>query len=96
MRQVLYILLLCTISCQQVQTQESSDSNYVTSIVPKIKHYDKEPMYFLRLTQSSCVFEVLVNSITHLKKHIKLINYDRYNFTRKKPIHLFVNILNKF
>ncbi|WP_148639346.1 hypothetical protein [Aquimarina longa] len=61
MRQVLYILLLCTISCQQVQTQESSDSNYVTSIVPKIKQYDKEPMYFLRLTQSSCVFEVLVN-----------------------------------
>ncbi|WP_062059438.1 hypothetical protein [Aquimarina longa] len=75
---ILYICLLSIVSCAQKQTtktttvnptpssmthQEITAATIVDTIAAQIQHYDKEPMYFLRLTQSSCVFEVLVNDI---------------------------------
>ncbi len=35
--------------------------NFVDSVVSQIKHYDKEPMYFIRPLQNNCVYELLVN-----------------------------------
>ncbi|MBO0593975.1 hypothetical protein I2486_21455 [Cellulophaga sp. E16_2] len=37
--------------------------NYVDRMFEKVKHYDKEPQYFIRPTQNNCLFEILVNDI---------------------------------
>ncbi len=41
--------------------QEINASNFVSKIVENVKHYEKEPMYFMRPIQNNCVFELLVN-----------------------------------
>ncbi len=44
--------------------QESKDitvDNFVEKVVSQIKHYEKEPMYFIRPLQNNCVYELLVN-----------------------------------
>ncbi|WP_062059441.1 hypothetical protein [Aquimarina longa] len=69
MRQVLYIVCIVLFSSCYAQHKETNAiphqnitaATIVDTIAAQIQHYDKEPMYFLRLTQSSCVFEVLVN-----------------------------------
>ena len=40
-----------------------TSNNIVEKITAKVKHYKKEPRYFIRPTQTNCVFEVFVNGI---------------------------------
>ena len=42
-------------------TQEFNLDTYVDSIAAQVKHYPKEPMYYLRINQLNCIYEVLVN-----------------------------------
>ena len=38
-----------------------NSDNFVEELHKKVKHFDKEPRYFIRPTQTNCVFEVFVN-----------------------------------
>lgn len=42
-------------------TQEFNLDTYVDSIAAQVKHYPKEPMYYLRINQLNCIYEILVN-----------------------------------
>ncbi|WP_298503531.1 hypothetical protein [uncultured Maribacter sp.] len=44
-------------------------SNFVDRVYSEVKHYDKEPRYFIRPTQSNCLFEILVNDILVHKEY---------------------------
>ncbi|MDO6855307.1 hypothetical protein Q4599_17125, partial [Cellulophaga lytica] len=60
-----YFLLLT--SCAQntkkdtKMTHEFNLDTYVDSIAAQVKHYPKEPMYYLRINQLNCIYEILVN-----------------------------------
>ncbi|WP_282055639.1 hypothetical protein [Maribacter luteus] len=43
--------------------------NYVDRMFKAVKHYDKEPQYFIRPTQGNCLFEILVNDILVHKEY---------------------------
>ncbi|WP_282057243.1 hypothetical protein [Maribacter luteus] len=43
--------------------------NYVDRMFKAVKHYDKEPRYFIRPVQNNCVFEILVNDILVHKEY---------------------------
>ncbi len=51
----------------QVQTPVSEKykditaDNFINRMLKEVKHYDKEPRYFIRPVQNNCVFEVLIN-----------------------------------
>ncbi|WP_438711100.1 hypothetical protein ACSTS3_21530 [Aquimarina muelleri] len=52
--------------------KESNDitaDNFVEKVVSQIKHYDKEPMYFIRPLQNNCVYELLVNDFPVYKDY---------------------------
>ncbi|KGK30612.1 hypothetical protein [Cellulophaga sp. E6(2014)] len=42
-------------------TKNFNLDQYVDSIAAKVKHYPQEPMYYLRINQLNCIYEVLVN-----------------------------------
>ena len=43
--------------------------NYVSSIISKMKKYDKHVKYFIRPVQTNCIFEVLINDIPIYKEY---------------------------
>tara|TARA_R110001583_G_scaffold19513_5_gene76348 strand:+ start:1504 stop:2547 length:1044 start_codon:yes stop_codon:yes gene_type:complete len=70
------MIVLCSVfSCTQQNKDDNtmlpvSDkfkditaANYVDRMFKAVKHYDKEPRYFIRPVQNNCVFEILVNDI---------------------------------
>ncbi|WP_405246609.1 hypothetical protein [Cellulophaga sp. Asnod2-G02] len=42
-------------------TKNFNLDQYVDSIAAKVKHYPQEPMYYIRINQLNCIYEVLVN-----------------------------------
>jgi hypothetical protein len=51
------------------QSKDITVDNYVDRMVAQVQHYDKEPMYFLRPSQNSCVYEILVNDYPVYKNY---------------------------
>ena len=82
---VILLLAISTLaSCAQQKTNEKKHTsmipypeefdkinaeNYVDKIVSKITKYDKQIKYFVRPTQTNCVFELLVNDIPIYKDY---------------------------
>lgn len=74
------ILILATLfifpSCKEnTKTQKMSDltsENYIATMLKTIKHYDYEPMYYLKYVQNICYSEILVNDIPVNKNFIEL------------------------
>ncbi|WP_158978278.1 hypothetical protein [Cellulophaga sp. L1A9] len=61
---VFLVALLSLFSCAQNKNNITKNFNldqYVDSIAAKVKHYPQEPMYYLRINQLNCIYEVLVN-----------------------------------
>lgn len=44
-------------------------NNFVDRMLAAVKHYDKEPMYFIRPVQNNCVYEILVNDVLMYKDY---------------------------
>ena len=44
-----------------VQNPDINAQNFVSKLTQKVKHYPKEPIYYIRLGKENCVIEVLVN-----------------------------------
>ncbi|MDO6855324.1 hypothetical protein Q4599_17210 [Cellulophaga lytica] len=42
-------------------THKFNLDTYVDSIAAQVKHYPKEPIYYLRINQLNCIYEILVN-----------------------------------
>ncbi|MDO6855354.1 hypothetical protein Q4599_17415, partial [Cellulophaga lytica] len=55
-------------------THEFNLDTYVDSIAAQVKHYPKEPMYYLRINQLNCIYEVLVNDEV-VAKNYSLMQY---------------------
>ncbi|MDI9309581.1 MAG: hypothetical protein QM535_05150, partial [Limnohabitans sp.] len=57
-----------------VMNPEINAKNYVAKMIEKVKHYDKEPLYYIRIGKANCLVEVLVNDrLVHY-------NYELSNF----------------
>ncbi|WP_409417822.1 hypothetical protein [Flavobacterium sp. PS2] len=44
-----------------IQYPEINANNFEQKLVASVKHYEKEPLYYMRINKSNCVVEVLVN-----------------------------------
>ncbi|WP_409417821.1 hypothetical protein [Flavobacterium sp. PS2] len=44
-----------------IQYPEINANNFEQKLAASVKHYEKEPMYYMRINKSNCVVEVLVN-----------------------------------
>ncbi|MFD2908234.1 hypothetical protein ACFSX9_05750 [Flavobacterium ardleyense] len=44
-----------------MQNPDINSKNFVSKLTKKVKHYPKEPIYYIRLGKANCVIEVLVN-----------------------------------
>ena len=44
-----------------MQNPDINSKNFVSKIFEKVKHYPKEPIYYIRIGKANCVIEVLVN-----------------------------------
>lgn len=61
---ILTALLLTITSCAQniKNTMELlSKQEIIDSIAKQVKHYPKEPMYYLRINQLNCIYDILIN-----------------------------------
>ena len=43
--------------------EEINSENMVAAISAKVKRYDEEPLYYLRIGKENCIIEVLVNDM---------------------------------
>ncbi|WP_445456846.1 hypothetical protein [Flavobacterium sp. HNIBRBA15423] len=46
-----------------MQNPDINNQNFVSKLTKNVKHYPKEPIYYMRLGKSNCVIEVLVNDL---------------------------------
>jgi len=53
---------------------EISASNFEQKLLESVKHYKKEPLYFMRINKLNCIIEVLLNDYP-VHKDYKLSNY---------------------
>ena len=44
-----------------VRNQNITEDNVVEEILKRVKHYEKEPQYFIRPVQNNCTYELLIN-----------------------------------
>ncbi len=49
--------------------EEINSENMVAAISAKIKHFDEEPLYYLRIGKENCIIEVLVNDMPVYKSY---------------------------
>ncbi|WP_259367356.1 hypothetical protein [Cellulophaga baltica] len=49
--------------------EEINSENIVAAITAKIKHFDEEPLYYLRIGKENCIIEVLVNDMPVYKSY---------------------------
>ncbi len=63
------MFLVCFVSCSQKkenlteQNMEITANNIVEKIVQEVKHYPSEPIYYVYVANSLCVYELLVNDL---------------------------------
>ena len=98
---LLYIfLLVCFCACSQKQTNKVSNltsKNYIETIHKTIKHYDYEPIYYLKYVQNICYSEILINDIPVHKNYkeiadgetIAINNYIFKSGTQKVTFRLY-------
>lgn len=55
------------------EAKDITEKNYVDKVVSNIKHYDKEPIYYLRINKQNCLIEVYVNNV-HIYKDFEVSN----------------------
>lgn len=61
------LLFVCFVSCSQKKentkdiNMDITANNIVDKTVEQVKHYSKEPIYYLYASNSLCVYEILVN-----------------------------------
>ena len=70
-------LMVCFGACSQKNNATNSNltsENYVETLLKTIKHYDYEPMYYLRYQQNICYSEILVNDIPVNKNFTELVD----------------------
>ncbi|WP_163408085.1 hypothetical protein [Flavobacterium ajazii] len=70
-----FLLLICLGACSQKSKPRVSNltsENYVETMLKTIKHYDYEPMYYLKYSQNICYSEILVNDIPLNKNYKEL------------------------
>ena len=46
-----------------MQNPEINSQNFISKVIEKVKHYPKEPIYYMRLGKVNCHIEVLVNNM---------------------------------
>ncbi|MFI0430155.1 hypothetical protein [Mariniflexile sp. HMF6888] len=46
-----------------MQNPDINSQNFVSKVLEKVKHYPKEPIYYMRLSKVNCHIEVLVNNM---------------------------------
>jgi len=74
---VLFFVLACAQEKKQaINTQypEISANNFEQKLLNAVKHYDKEPMYYVRINKINCLIEVLINDYP-LHYDYELSNY---------------------
>ncbi|WP_041557810.1 hypothetical protein [Cellulophaga algicola] len=49
--------------------EEINSENMVSAISAKVKHFDEEPLYYLRIGKENCIIEVLVNDMPVYKSY---------------------------
>ena len=57
-----------------MQNPDINAQNFVSKLTEKVKHYPKEPIYYIRLGKENCVIEVLVNDLP-IHEDYELSNY---------------------
>ena len=57
-----------------IQNPDINSQNFVAKLTEKVKHYPKEPIYYMRLAKANCVIEVLVNDYL-VHEDYELSNY---------------------
>lgn len=45
------------------EAKDITETNFVTKISSQIKHYDKEPIYYVRINKQNCLIEVYINDV---------------------------------
>ncbi|MEA9413736.1 hypothetical protein [Flavobacterium sp. PL02] len=87
MKKIVTTLMLATllVACGQekqpintkimnIQYPEINANNFEQKLAASVKHYEKEPMYYMRINKSNCVVEVLVNDY-RMHRDYELSNY---------------------
>ena len=46
-----------------MQNSDINSKNFVSKLTEKVKHYPKEPIYYMRLGKANCVIQVLINDL---------------------------------
>ena len=67
------------------ESKQITKENFVDQIMKQIKHYPKEPVYYLRINKQNCLIEVLVNDV---RRHV---DYELSNYVT--PIKINSSIL---
>ncbi|MFD2908235.1 hypothetical protein ACFSX9_05755 [Flavobacterium ardleyense] len=57
-----------------IQNPDINSKNFVLKLLEKVKHYHKEPIYYMRIGKANCVIEVLVNDYP-IHNDYELSNY---------------------
>ncbi|SDF00866.1 hypothetical protein [Cellulophaga baltica] len=57
------------LASNDINEQEINSENIVAAITAKIKHFDEEPLYYLRIGKENCIIEVLVNDMPVYKSY---------------------------
>ena len=57
-----------------MQNPDINSKNFVSKVLEKVKHYPKEPIYYIRLGKANCLIEVLVNDYP-VHENYELSNY---------------------
>ncbi|MBP2617814.1 hypothetical protein [Chryseobacterium jejuense] len=51
------------------ESKNVNENNYTSKVLESIKHYDKEPVYYLRINKQNCLIEVKINDVVDLKDY---------------------------
>jgi hypothetical protein len=62
------------INTMNTQYPEINSNNFEQRLSNTVKHYDKEPMYYMRINKINCLIEVLIND-SPVHKDYELSNY---------------------
>jgi hypothetical protein len=88
MKKILVTLILSTlfVACGQEKKESTNNkimntqypdinaANFEQKLLESVKHFEQEPMYYMRINKSNCLLEVLVNDYP-IHKDYKLSNY---------------------
>ena len=56
------------------EAKNITESNYVEKLNSQIKHFNEEPIYYLRTNKQNCLIEVYVNDVRNFRDY-EISNY---------------------